>query len=357
MRVVQLIDSLEAGGAERMAVTIANGLSKMIPFSGLIATRNEGALRNSIDKEVNYTFLSKNNTFDILALLKFRSYLTKNKISIIHAHGSSYFFALLVKLTYPKIKLFWHDHNGNRVHLNKTNWILKLASFSFDTIFTVNEELKQWSQKNLICKNVYFIPNFAIVNLKETKQTHLKGETGKRIVCLANLRHPKNHITLLHSFLNSKAVELGWTLHLIGTDKKDAYSNEIKEFIKNNDLNKSIFLYGSCEAIGSILAQSNIGVLVSTYEGFPVTLLEYGLAELAVISSNVGYCKEIIQNDQTGLLFNPNDEMKLSENINILISNEQKRLRLASNFNNFIVENYSETIVLKTIIQNYKQTI
>ncbi len=37
MRVVQIIDSLEAGGAERMAVNYANALSKNIEFSGLIA--------------------------------------------------------------------------------------------------------------------------------------------------------------------------------------------------------------------------------------------------------------------------------------------------------------------------------
>lgn len=357
MRVVQLIDSLEAGGAERMAVNIANGLSKMISFSGLVATRNEGTLKDTIDKKVNYFFLTKKNTFDILSLLKFRHYLSKNKISIIHAHGSSYFFALLVKIIYPKIKIFWHDHNGNRVHLDKTNWILKLASFSFDTILTVNEELKHWSEQNLKCKYVYFIPNFAVINPREKKQTYLKGETGKRIVCLANLRYPKNHMILLESFLNSKAIALGWTLHLIGTDKKDTYSNKIKNFIANNNLKNNIFLYGSCEDISTILAQSNIGVLVSTYEGFPVTLLEYGMANLAVITSNVGYCERIIQHDETGLLFNPIDEMKLSENINSLLTDEKQRAKLSSNFNNFVLSNYSETIVIQNIIQTYTQRI
>ena len=34
MRIVQLIDSLETGGAERMAVNYANSLSDTIDFSG-----------------------------------------------------------------------------------------------------------------------------------------------------------------------------------------------------------------------------------------------------------------------------------------------------------------------------------
>ena len=39
MRIIQLIDSLEAGGAERMAVSYANALSEDIEFSALVATR------------------------------------------------------------------------------------------------------------------------------------------------------------------------------------------------------------------------------------------------------------------------------------------------------------------------------
>ena len=56
MRIIQLIDSLEAGGAERMAVSYANALGKKIEFSGLVVTRKEGPLVNLLDKEVSYFF-------------------------------------------------------------------------------------------------------------------------------------------------------------------------------------------------------------------------------------------------------------------------------------------------------------
>lgn len=46
MRIIQLIDSLEAGGAERMAVNFANGLASKADFSGLVCTRKEGLLKN-----------------------------------------------------------------------------------------------------------------------------------------------------------------------------------------------------------------------------------------------------------------------------------------------------------------------
>ena len=49
MRILQIIDSLEAGGAERMAVNYANALAITIEFSGLVATRKEGPLLNQVN--------------------------------------------------------------------------------------------------------------------------------------------------------------------------------------------------------------------------------------------------------------------------------------------------------------------
>ena len=82
MRIVQLIDSLEAGGAERMAVNYANVLSEQIEFSGLISTRKEGALKESVTKEVAYLYLKKTKTIDFKAILRLRKYLFKNKVQI-----------------------------------------------------------------------------------------------------------------------------------------------------------------------------------------------------------------------------------------------------------------------------------
>ena len=59
MRVVQIIDSLDAGGAERMAVNYANAMANEIEFSGLVTTRKEGDLKPQISINVSYLFLKK----------------------------------------------------------------------------------------------------------------------------------------------------------------------------------------------------------------------------------------------------------------------------------------------------------
>ena len=72
MRVVQIIDSLEIGGAERMAVNYANVLAEKISFSGLITTRKEGQLKSQIDSKVSCLFLRKKKTIDFKAIFRIR---------------------------------------------------------------------------------------------------------------------------------------------------------------------------------------------------------------------------------------------------------------------------------------------
>ena len=49
IKVIQIIDSLIPGGAEMMAVNIANGLYELGIASHICTTRMEGALKNNID--------------------------------------------------------------------------------------------------------------------------------------------------------------------------------------------------------------------------------------------------------------------------------------------------------------------
>jgi len=357
MRVVQIIDSLEAGGAERMAVNYANALVNKIEFSGLIATRKEGALKNQIDSGVSYLFLEKKKSIDFKAIFKLRSYIKVNKIDIIHAHSSSFFIAVLVKLTFPRIKIIWHDHYGSRANeTREKNKVLIFLSAFFSSILVVNLQLEEWSRKYMKCSKISFIPNFA-TSEKQTEQiTKLKGEDGKRIVFLANLKNPKNHILVLKSFSDLELYKFGWSLHLIGRDYEDSYSKTLKDFITSKSLQKHIHLYGAKEDVKFILSQASIGILASTEEGFPVTLLEYALANLAVISTNVGYCSTVIQNNSNGLLFNPLSDKQINNQLKKITEDNSLVNVLAANFKKSVLANYSEEIIIEQLILAYQNS-
>jgi len=68
IKVLQLIDSLDIGGAERMSVNIANALSSSGIKSFICATRKGGDLESMLDKDIELLILDKKATLDIKAL-------------------------------------------------------------------------------------------------------------------------------------------------------------------------------------------------------------------------------------------------------------------------------------------------
>ena len=114
-------------------------------------------------------------------------------------------------------------------------------------------------------------------------------------------------------------------------------------------------MHGEKSDISYILSQASIGILASTEEGFPVTLLEYAFANLAVVSTNVGYCSRIIQNEFNGLLFDPGYENELKLQLLRVIENNSLRSELANNFKHLVVREYSEEKVIGKLISEYKK--
>jgi glycosyltransferase involved in cell wall biosynthesis len=353
IRIVQLIDSLDAGGAERMAVNYANALSASIEFSGLLVSRKEGPLKEQVSEKVSYLFLSKSRTFDFQTVKKIRHYCKVNRVAIIHAHGTSFFTALLVKFTLWRLQIIWHDHHGNRAQ-NKglINWAVVLLSFFFSGVIVVNRELEQWAKQHLYINKIQYFPNFITSEVSaKFAITKLKGNEGKRIVFLANLRNPKNHLGLLEAFISSNALKEQWTLHLIGKEFNDNYSKRVRDFIEENVLQDVVYLYGACNDIEPLLAQAQIGILSSHYEGFPVTLLEYGKAGLCVVSTNVGYCKEVIEEGVSGLLFDPFKKEELVQKINQVIEDEVLRMKFSTHLYQKVLAEYSDEAVIRHYLE------
>lgn len=348
MRIVQIIDSLEIGGAEKMAVNYANALASEIEFSGLIATRNEGELRNQINEKVHYYFLRKRRTIDFLAAIRLIGYYKKHKIDRVHCHSSSYFIAVLAKFLYPKMNIIWHDHNGLSEFISTQNdRVLQFASLFFKGIIVVNYQLKKWAETKLYCKKIIYLPNFTEFQAEIPSVTLLKGSDGKRILCLANLRPQKNHFLLLKVALHSKELFPDWTFHLVGKDFNDDYSMKIKTAIVQNKLQDKVFLYGSINDISNIINQSDIAIITSDSEGLPVSLIEFGWFNTSVISTKVGEIPFVIEHGKNGFLVEPNDADSLIKCLEVLINDKELRTEFGNNLKHTISQNYSKESVVE----------
>jgi len=350
MRIVQIIDSLEIGGAEKMAVNYANALSDKIDFSGLIATRMEGELKSQINDNVNYLFLGKRTTFDLAACIRLKKYCTRHNVHFVQCHSSSFFIAILTKIIHPQLKIIWHDHNGLSEFISsQKNYILKAASYFFSGIIVVNYQLKDWALHQLNCKKVMYLPNFTEIDERMAPVTSLKGNDGKRILCLANLRPQKNHFLLLEVAEKCKEVVPQWTFHLVGKDFEDEYSANVKATIVEKKLQDTVFIYGSKNDIKNIISQCEISIFTSDSEGLPVALIEFGLLKKPVLSTKVGEIPLIIKHDINGFIVNANDPSAFFEYLKKLIDNEVLR----TNFGAALYETISKDNSKNGVIENY----
>ena len=354
MQVLQLIDSLNAGGAEKLAVVLTNQLSKKGYKSYICTTRQEGLLKAQIEELSNYCFLERKSVLDWKAIFKLHRFIKVKKITHIHAHATSFFIGTLIKLFNPKLVLIWHDHYGNSDQLEqRPKVLLKCCSYFFDSIICVNEKLLKFSLNALYCKQVFQLQNFPELEIKSSSRTLLKGEHGKRIVCLANFRPQKDFLNLISAFekVNKKYVD--WTLHLVGQQFNDAYSELILDTISTSPAASQIYTYGSCSDIKHILSQASIGVLSSKSEGLPLALLEYGSAGLGVVATNVGDCKSVIQTNQNGLLVPPSDSKLLSEAFAKMIADSAYRISCGKSLSDKVQNDFNSEQAISQLLKIY----
>jgi glycosyltransferase involved in cell wall biosynthesis len=141
------------------------------------------------------------------------------------------------------------------------------------------------------------------------------------ILCLANLRPEKNHLMLIRAF-NKVAKELpGFKMHLwlAGNVTDTVHVKAVTTLISELQLKEDVTLLGPIQNTSELLGQADIGVLSSTREGLPVSLLEYGMAELPVIVTNVGQCKEVVQDGKCGWVVESRDEKGFTDALSYII--------------------------------------
>jgi len=134
-------------------------------------------------------------------------------------------------------------------------------------------------------------------------------------------------------------------LHLIGEDPQTSYSASIMKALGNSPVKQKIFYYGTQSEILPLLKQADLGVLSSRSEGLPLALLEYGIAGLPVVCTNVGQCSEVI--NKYGIIVEKENARLLFEGILTYLNDRVKMKEEANLFQQEVEKNYSEKEVIK----------
>lgn len=264
MKVLQLIDSLAPGGAERMCVNIANLLADNGVPIVVCATRKGGAMGKKLLPGIPYYVLHKKSVFDLSAFTKLIKIIRDEKITHIHAHSTSIYWGIAISFFLKNTKLIWHDHYGQSESLHlKSRKSLRLLSKQIDYAIPVNKILLEWMKVATLipAANIRQLPNFSLLEVGQSNAV-----SPPVILCLANFRTQKNHVNLISALSLLKSDIPNFRVILAGQPGDKSYMFFITAYIQDTGLSSQVSMLYSVFDPEELLSQASIGVLSSDSE-------------------------------------------------------------------------------------------
>jgi glycosyltransferase involved in cell wall biosynthesis len=330
LRVHQIINdySLSTGGAQR----IVRNLHEYLPKKGVVS-RIFGISYHDDDDLENAQSLSLGSPYQFRAIKKIYDYLSENVKpgDIIHAHlfPAILYVSLLKmsgKLTNPII--FTEHSTSNRRRNNFLGSLIDRFTYTgCDKVVAISEatenKLTKWKPK--LKTKIVVINNGSHLHFKQFNDRPIKKRV--RIVSVGRLTDAKNYSLALEAVSELGAFDLeywiagdGQLLHsLTALSQKLGIENRVK------------FL-GYVDNVSELLAQADIFLIPSLWEGFGLAAVEAMNAGLPIIASDIPGLREVVNSKvPCAELINPKSKKSVSNGLKKLITSHQLRKKLGIN--------------------------
>lgn len=298
-------------------------------------------------------------THDVLGFWEIKKQLKQLKPDIVHCHSSK--AGLLGRLAAKSLNLSvvftvhgWAFTEGISPKKQKIYAMLEkfLINFS-DHIITVSEFDRIYGFNFGVGSpdKVTTIHNGIPIQDLQTKKVK-QGDQPCKVIMVARFDDQKDQITLIQALglLENK----NWVMEFIGSGPTLEYC---KQKVNKLGLENKIKFLGQQRNVKDFLNESDIFVLSTNYEGFPLTILEAMRAKLPVIATDVGGNNESIIDKETGFLTKKNDVHDLSKALSTLIDDRGLALNMGECGYNRFIENFTHDLMLKKILKIYMDVV
>lgn len=285
-----LTPSLGKGGAEKIAVNLANYYVKLGYEIDLVALKAEGEYLKNVNNMVNIVDLkidSKRLIYAANVITSIRRYLKNNKpSSILSVLRTTNKYLGYASIGISNIKVIFREantyHSIKKMNLIKKIYQIFIHTISYkcaDAIIANSNDSRNDISKYLMIKNskITVIPNPVIDNsyvemCKEfINEEFLNNDKLKTIISIGRLHEQKNHEMLIRSFVRVHEYDDSTRLIIIGNGKK---RKELIELIEEHGLEDKIKILDFKNNIYPFLYKSKVFALASKWEGFGNVIVE-----------------------------------------------------------------------------------
>lgn len=328
MKLDFIVNSLVAGGAERVLILLANYFDEQ-GHDVTIITFNEPEVfsPNPTVKRVRlHEGKIKNHTIRSIKNLITYYYNKKNRPDILLPFMTqTNFIGILLGKIY-RIKVVSAEHNN---HVRETDTIGKITrKYMYRrsdalTVLTTFDET-HYKKRGV---NAFIMPNpctFEIYNEKERNREKVILAVGD----LNRYYHKgfDNLIPLIAPVLKKNST---WKLKFIGGG--DDGTKFLKELTKANNIENQVIFEGYSTQVAKIMSDSEIFVMSSRTEGLPMVLLEaFARGATCIAFDCITGPSDIIDHNVNGILIEDQNFSSMAENLDKLMNNPELRIKLAN---------------------------
>ena len=358
---MQLVNNLDIGGAQEVVRTLSAYLIER-GSPTVVCTLRDGPLRSEIEAmgitvEVlpgrSHSFLSLPIFIKEIAGIRkgLIRLVQKYQIDVVQTHllRSLDFLVASLKLSYPKLLVFWTVHNYlfelRADQLPGQHWLLKPKKYIHNALYrmvadrvngfiAVSDEVEQAIRQTIrvdrsrittICNGVDVRRYQRKVDRMAIRTSLGLEEEDQVMILVGTLKEQKGHYYLIQAA--ASLIAQNNNLHILFPGDGPLRAS-LQQQVQQLGLEKHIHFLGSRKDIPDLLAASDYFVLPSLWEGLPMALIEAMAGGLPVLATCVSGSQQVVVPGETGLLVPPGDVDQLRQAMAEMIANPERAKKM-----------------------------
>lgn len=241
----------------------------------------------------------------------------------------NFYYALFVSWLARRIKLDYIPilHGGNLVSRLKSSPILSRSIFRKALVNVSPSKFLKLEFEKLGYDNVKYIPNFLNLDNYPFVKKEYNSIKLLWVRSLATIYNPEQAIFVAEQ-LNDKGYDV--ELCMVGPDSENKM-NKLKDLAFEKRLKVKFTGKLPKKAWIDLSKDYNVFLNTTSIDNMPVSVLEAMALGFPVVSTNVGGMPYLIEQNQDGVLVQPNNPVAMTDAILGLIENPDKLKRISKN--------------------------